>query len=301
MTGMRGRGPAVPAGAAAWENRTVRLPDGRVLGYAEYGDPGGEVLVSCHGGLTCRLDIRGCDAAARAAGVRVISPDRPGVGLSSRSPGRSLLDWPADVAGLADALGVQRFLVLGWSAGGPYAAACAFALPGRVRAVGLVASSLPPSAATGDTSALDRVFSYCSVRAPWLDRIAFRVMGGAARRAPGAFLRLSLAMLDEPSRALARELPPGWFAGAMAGGLRDPAGAVDEYRILGSEWGFGPEQISQPVHLWQGDADSSVPVAWGEWLAARIPHARLTICPGEGHFLALARYPEIFTTLRAAA
>ena len=295
------RGRAVPAGDGDPESRTVRLADGRLLGYAEYGDPGGQALISCHGGLTSRLDIRGCDTAARAAGVRVISPDRPGVGLSSRQPGRSLLDWPGDVAGLADALGVGRFLVLGWSAGGPYAAACAFALPERVRAVGLVASSLPPGAATGDTSMMDRLFTYLSVRAPWLDRLAFRAMGGFARLAPATFHRISLAVLDKPSRALAGSVPPALHSGAITEGLRDPAGVVDEYRILGAEWGFGPEQITQPVRLWQGDADSFVPAGWSEWLAARIPHAQLTVCPGEGHFLALARYPEIFTALLAAA
>ncbi len=295
------RGRAEPAGTGGRDSRTVPLPDGRVLGYAEYGDPAGAVLISCHGGLSSRLDIRGCDAAARAAGVRVIAPDRPGVGLSARQPGRSLLDWPADVAALAGILGVDRFMVLGWSAGGPYAAACAFALPGRVSAVGLVASSLPPSAAAGDTSAMDRAFSYCSLRAPWLDRIAFRIMGAAARRSPALFHRISLALLDEPSRSLVQGLPPGWFSGAIAAGLRDPAGVVDEYRILASGWGFAPEQISQPVQLWQGDADNSVPASWSEWLAARIPRATLTMCPGEGHFLALARYPEIFAALLAAA
>lgn len=298
---MGGPSRTAPAGAGDAERRTVRLPGGRVLGYAEYGDPRGAVLISCHGGLSSRLDIRGCDAAARAAGVRVISPDRPGVGLSPRQPGRSLLDWPADVAGLADALGVERFMMLGWSAGGPYAAACAFALPGRVSTVGLVASSLPPSAATGDTSMMDRLFTYWSVRAPWADRIAFRAMGGLARLAPATFHALALMALDKPSRALVRGVPPALHSGAIAEGLRDPAGVVDEYRILGSEWGFAPEEISQPVQLWQGDADNFVPAGWSDWLAARIPHARLTRCPGEGHFLALARYPEIFTALLAAA
>jgi len=288
-------------GGGGRESRSARLPDGRVLGYAEYGDPGGVVVINCHGGLSSRLDIRGCDAAARATGMRVISPDRPGVGRSPRQPGRSLLDWPADVAGLADALGVPRFLVLGWSAGGPYAAACGYALPERVGAVGLVASAIPPAAAGADVNAMDRVFAALSGRAPWLDQIAFRGLGALARRAPGAFRALSLVTLDPPSRALVRRLPPGLYAEAIAEGLRDPGGVVEEYRILGSAWGFDPAWITRPVHIWQGDTDSFVPVGWSGWLAGRIPAARLTICPGEGHFLALNRYPEIFTTLSAAA
>ena len=69
----------------------MRLPDGRMPGCAEYGDQGGMALINCHGGLTSRLDIRSCDAVA-CGRVRVISPGRPGVGLSHRKPGRTR-DW----------------------------------------------------------------------------------------------------------------------------------------------------------------------------------------------------------------
>ncbi|HEY6428062.1 MAG TPA: alpha/beta hydrolase [Acidimicrobiales bacterium] len=81
------------------------LPDRRRLAYDEYGDPDGIPVLNCHGGLTSRKDMERCAATAAAAGVRVISPDRPGIGRSDAKPGRTLLDWPPDVAALADALG----------------------------------------------------------------------------------------------------------------------------------------------------------------------------------------------------
>lgn len=278
------------------------MPDGRMLAYSEYGDPGGMPVINCHGGLTSRRDIEACDESARAAGVRVISPDRPGIGHSDPRPGRTLIDWPDDVVALVDALGVERFAVLGWSAGGPYAAACAFALPDRVTAVALIASGIPgdwPGMAR-EINLTDRVFMRLSTRAPRAERLVFALMGMIAARAPTVFKRLSLISLDKPSRKLLMTAPASAFSGPIAEGLRNPLGVVDDYRILGSPWGFDPLEIHQLVHIWQGDTDGMLPSSWAERLAAHIPNADLRICSGEGHFLALGRYPEIFAALKSA-
>ena len=92
-------------------DRFVRLRDGRRLGFTEYGDPAGFPVVNCHGGLACRLDVAAADGVARDASIRLISPDRPGVGLSDPRPGRTVLDWAADVSELTKQLGVDRFSV----------------------------------------------------------------------------------------------------------------------------------------------------------------------------------------------
>lgn len=121
------------------ESLTMRLRNGRSVCYAQYGASDGDVVVNAHGGLACRLDVAAADTAARVAGVRLISPDRPGIGGSDPQPGRTLLDWTADVADLMDQLGVGRFAAMGWSMGGQYAAALAWALPDRMRRVAIVA------------------------------------------------------------------------------------------------------------------------------------------------------------------
>ena len=281
---------------------SIELPDGRKLAYSEYGDPAGIPVINSHGGLTSRRDIESCDESARVAGVRVISPDRPGIGHSDAKPGRVLLDWPNDVVALVDALGIERFAVLGWSAGGPYAAACAFALPERITAVALVASGIPGDwqGMADEINRMDRVFMRLSTRAPGFERLVFRAMGITAARAPTVFRRLSLTSLDKPSRKLLVGTPASAFSDPIAEGLRNPVGVVDDYRVLGSRWGFDPVEIHQPVYIWQGDSDGMLPSSWAERLAARIPNADLIICPGEGHFLALGRYPEIFAALRSA-
>src|SRR5215210_2245818 len=122
------------------EDRVVLLADGRRLGYAEYGDSLGQPVMFFHGLGTSRLVCPPDEAAARKLGVRLIAVDRPGIGISDPLSGRSLLDWPRDVAQLADQLGIERFSVVGWSGGGPYAAACGHSLAHRVLAVGMVSA-----------------------------------------------------------------------------------------------------------------------------------------------------------------
>ncbi len=112
----------------------VNVGGGRKLAYTDIGEPAGLCVVFFHGALSSRLRLAYLEQQFLAEGIRVVSPDRPGYGRSSPQPGRSLLDWPADVAALADALGLDRFVVAGHSSGGPYAVACAALLPARVAA-----------------------------------------------------------------------------------------------------------------------------------------------------------------------
>jgi pimeloyl-ACP methyl ester carboxylesterase len=98
-------------------DRTIRLRDGRQLGYAEWGDFGGAPVLFFHGWPGSRIEGRLGDEAARVTGVRLVAIDRPGMGLSVFQPRRTLVDWPADVVELASALGLDRFAVLGISGG----------------------------------------------------------------------------------------------------------------------------------------------------------------------------------------
>ena len=129
-------------------HQQVKLHDGRTLGYAEYGDPGGVPVFYFHGFPGSRLDYLIFDDgnAARKTGARIIAPDRPGTGLSDPKRGRRMLDWPDDVGALADALDIKRFAVLGVSGGGPFAAACAYGIPERLIKTGIVCGMGPAHA-----------------------------------------------------------------------------------------------------------------------------------------------------------
>lgn len=275
--------------SAGDHDHRFELGDGRTLAYLDLGDPDGRVVVSNHGGLSSRLDVLPAHEAALAAGVRLLSPDRPGIGGSTRQPDRALGDWPADVAALLDHIGADRGAVLGWSLGCLYAAACAHGLSDRVDALGLVASPIPADwDDEGDhLNRMDRRFLALSGAAAPVDRVIFALVRAEAHRAPKAFAKQSGATGD-----LATELPA-----AVAEGLADTKGVVDDYRVFGAPWGFDLGELTLPVRLWQGDADDLVPPSWADRLAAAIPGAQLTVVAGANHFLWYDHWSEIFAFL----
>lgn len=287
------------AGTAPREDLTARLPDGRALGYAEYGDPQGKAVMSFHGGLSSRLDAAPMDRPCRSLGVRLIAPDRPGMGHSDFQPRRTLLDWPADAAALADALGIERFAALGWSAGGPYALACARALPDRIPAAATVGSVAPFNliGTRRDLNRPDRLMSTLSRWAPPLAALALQAT--IKWRSPQAVLGAIERTVSEPDRAALRRAGPpeaatAFVFEALRAGTR---GVIHDYRVMTAPWGFDLEEVAPPVAVWQGERDELCPPRYARLLADRLPLAHLHACPGVGHFLLHDRGPEVVREL----
>src|SRR5512136_816792 len=148
--------------------KTIRLRDGRRLGYVEFGDPAGKPIFHFHGYPGSRLEGRIIHAAAVKCGARFIAVDRPGMGLSDFKPKRTILDWPDDVVELADFLQIDQFAVEGASGGGPYSLACARKIPDRLTHVGVLSGvdpqwdpgeSWPRLSSFGDAESFWRLFS----------------------------------------------------------------------------------------------------------------------------------------------
>jgi pimeloyl-ACP methyl ester carboxylesterase len=283
--------------------QVLSLADGRGLAYAEYGDPTGRPVVYCHGGLASRLDVAPLSAACADLGVRLISPDRPGIGRSSYQAGRTLLDWPADLAQLADALGLDRFAVVGWSAGGPYALACGHALADRVSAMAVLGTALPFEL-VGSRRGLnrpDRIMLTLSTRLPpaarfalWLTMVVApaRALERSAGRTLAPADRAILAGADSPADAVA------FMKESVRQGTR---GEVTEYVVFARPWGFSLEDVPGPVHIWEGAEDKLLPPAYPGILLDHLPRPTFTMVPGEGHISLLRnRLPEILTRLLAA-
>ncbi|HXF83247.1 MAG TPA: alpha/beta fold hydrolase [bacterium] len=254
---------------------SLRLRDGRTLGYAEYGDPAGFPVVFFHGIPGSRLQRHPDDTIAARLGIRLITMDRPGIGLSTFHHGRRLLDCAADVRELAAALGLRRFAVLGWSGGGPYAAACAYGLAERVTTAGLL-GTLGPMDTPGALAAMtprNRLGFGAARRLPWplLRWIWGRELGAAGRDPQGWYERW-LATIPDADRTVARQHP-------------------EIVRLLAD---------AVPVIIWHGDADTLAPPAMAEALARRIPRARLTVYRGEGHWLLFPRWAEVLGALAPA-
>lgn len=263
-------------------DRSARLPDGRELGYAEYGDVDGAPVLYFHGFPGSRLDWLLFDQPAVAeSGARVIAVDRPGYGLSDTSPKRTMADWPADVAGLADALGVERFAVLGVSGGGPYALACASAIPDRLAAVGVVAG-MGPADAPGMREGT-------SWRIPGTPRLLRKpllsLMRMGVRQAPEKFVARSKDALSDVDAALLGEpaMAEAYVATLSEAMRRGTAGAAVDAALYARPWGFALEEIRVAVHVWHGELDANVPVSVGRHVADRISGCRGSFLDDEGH------------------
>jgi pimeloyl-ACP methyl ester carboxylesterase len=283
-------------------DQVIRLADGRMLGYAEYGPAAGPPLFLFHGLPGSRLAVPEMWPEDPVA-VRVIAPDRPGAGSSAFQPGRRLTDWAGDIGQLADSLGIERFLVAGFSGGGPHALAVAHGLPDRVIAAGSISGAGPvdtPGALEGMNRVNRLIF--------WLARNAPAALWPLAAQHARLTKRHPAKVFDKAARdrnlpeadraAMAslrmRELDTVAAPEAFRQGVR---GFIHEARIHVQPWGFDPAAIKPPVFIWHGDEDANVPVAMAQHLAARIPDGRLTIYRGEGHLIVPEHWTEILTAL----
>ena len=279
---------------------TVTLPDGRVLAYEDYGVATGFPVLSFHGGLSSRLDAAPAHEAAVAAGVRLISPDRPGMGLSTYQRGRRLTDWPADVAHLTEALGIGEFAVMGWSAGGAYAAVCAAAMGDRVTAAALLSSAVPLDlyGTTRGLSMEDRVLLVLTRRTPWLASALMKVSIVNASNA--RLFRAVMRTFPPADRTVLTEWgPPDHALSFVREAMRQGTeGCVQDYRIFGAPWGFSLEEIHVPVDIWEGSDDNTGPPGYRAFLKRHIPQATIHVVPGEGHLSLLPHQaPAIFSSL----
>jgi pimeloyl-ACP methyl ester carboxylesterase len=256
--------------------------------------------LSFHGGLSSRLDAEHAHDAAVASGVRLVSPDRPGIGLSTFQPRRRLLDWPDDVAHLTATLGIETFAVMGWSAGGPYAAVCAAKMAPRVTAAALLSSAVPLDlyGTTRGLSSSDRVLLFLTRRTPGLASAALKASIVHASNA--RLLRAAMHSFPPADRTVLREWgPPDMALAFVREAVRQGTeGCIQDYRIFGEPWGFALEEIEVPVHIWEGSDDRTGPPGYRAFLHQHIPHASVTVVPGEGHLSLLPHQaPAIFAAL----
>jgi pimeloyl-ACP methyl ester carboxylesterase len=246
------------------------------------------------------------DGPAKERGVRVVCPDRPGVGRSDPHPERTIPGYADDVSALADAMGFARFAVLGYSAGAPYALACGARLPERVSAVGTMAGAGPhdrPGAREG-CSKSDLMLLDLSMRRPLLARLMMFAWVKVGLFAPSVALK---SLDDDASESDRRFLEEGVRERGAAEVMslftevfrQGGGGAVLEYRLYGLPWGFSVEEVSVPVHLWHGEDDLVVPLHHAEDLASRLPDASLHRLKNTGHFSIQRHYGPILDTLLA--
>lgn len=269
-------------------DHVITLSSGRKLGYAEYGDPQGVPMFYFHGWPSSRLQGELMDKLGRERGIRVIAPDRPGIGLSDFHEGRTLLDWPPVIAELAAHLGWVNYHVLGVSGGGPYVLACAHAMPGRLLSAGVVCGAPPlREVGTKDLMWTYRLALWGQRHVPLLLTPGLAVSGRLMQLPPDsplmrAYIRAlcgrdQLAMRDpELYRILMQSGRVGVGSGARA--------LSADGNIYSSDWGIDLAQVRFPIRYWHGGQDRNIPAAMVERLVQRLPNAALTVLPEDGHY-----------------
>ncbi|KAH8653792.1 Alpha/Beta hydrolase protein [Xylariales sp. PMI_506] len=285
--------------SAARDSLSFTLPDGRMLSYAEYGSPTGAPLFYFHGYPMSRLEAYGTDHMARARGIRVIAPDRPGFGLSSFQPDRRITDWPADVTALARHLSLSRFAVMGVSGGGPYALACAHAIPREsLTAAAVLAGAGPWRAGTEGLPWYSPPLGFLANWFPWLLGGAADLIVGTTRwilSTEGAKARIDAWIAGIKKNREEWETPREELSiperrervirAALDGFAQGSRGPLLEARLLASrDWGFELEDIAYaPVKIWHGTEDTNSPVRMARYMAEHIPGSVLHEMEGESH------------------
>ncbi len=280
----------------------LRLSDGRVLGFAEFGDPSGLPVFYFHGVPGVRVGLAGKPEDYRDAGIRLVTVDRPGCGVSTRKPSWSLLDWPDDIEQLAAVLGWDRYAIMGESGGGPFALACAYAHPERLTSV-VVSSGAGPMDRPWSRDGIKRLNRAVMEVLPRkrLAGLVLETLGSLYLRWPD-FVVDSLLCHDSPladlellglkeMRASTRRM----LAYATANGV---GGLVDELALLVEPWPFDPHDIRIGINFWHGDADNTIPLRHAQYLSDAIHGSSLVVCHGEGHLVLERHLPEALDVVR---
>ncbi|MFG3498321.1 alpha/beta fold hydrolase [Streptomyces sp. NPDC047928] len=283
--------------------RRVRTPDGRQLMVERLGDPQGRPVFLLHGTPGSRLGPAPRGMVLYQRGMQLIAYDRPGYGGSDRLPGRSVADVARDVAAIADALGLERFAVVGRSGGAPHALACAALLPDRVTRTATLVSLAPRDAAGLDWFEGMTAHNVVEYTAATLDPdgVADRLTprADAIRKDPVQLLDDLRRELTPPDRRVVKD------AGVRSMLLRNyqealrtsAYGWIDDAVAFCSPWGFDPADIPGEVLLWHGEQDVFSPPGHSRWLAERIPGATAVLEPAAAHFDALHALPQVLTWL----
>ncbi len=285
----------------ASENRVVRLPDGRRLSYSVWGPERGPAIVLMHGWPGCRLLGLQFAAVAQAKAICLVIPDRPGIGRSEPCKGRRLLDWPGDVKVLGEALGIDRFAVVGYSGGAPYALACANRLSEFITGVAVV-SGLGPLDSSEAMAVLPRhvqaMFSICRV-VPEAARMPAAFMAVAARYVPRfAAFQSRLVCASSDRDVLAREHVVKNMRMEYIEAFRQGVNHVaEEVSIFARPWGFPLQGLPKGIRLYHGEEDRFVPVALARLVARALPGCRCRFISGAGHFWIIDHFGEVIDDL----
>jgi pimeloyl-ACP methyl ester carboxylesterase len=285
------------------ERQIFLRENGAAVAFSEYGDPQGAPVFFCHGWPSSRTMAELTDEAARELGVRIISPDRPGIRDSKFDPNRTLLDWPPLLSEFAAHLQIDKFKVLAISGGAPYAYAAAWMIPERVEAIAVV-SGAPPIVELEDRSGMLRLYNrLLALRGsrPGLLRVLFHIARPfASMKLPIRVRPLLLKVLQPCDANVLRDSKSfeACFESARQAWRSSATGVMTDAEIYANHWGFPLEEVRVPVRLWHGKKDRTFSFRLAEQVATRLPNCEFHLVDDAGHYSLPIRHTyEILTDL----
>jgi len=283
----------------------ITLNDGRTLAYNEFGDPRGVPIFHAHGGPGSRLEGLIFHETAKKRGYRFVVADRPGMGMSTYLEGRRLLDYPRDIAELADALGIDRFGVTGWSGGGAHTTVCSYAIPDRLlfnmSFAGYTNFAEMPGASGYLRGKMDRVSVGLSRSHPSLFRLFFDMMEVSENYISGAYYDALLREVNEADKKIGADpaFKEAFLAEEHEAFRQGSRGIATDAAVHYVDWGFRLKEIPGRIHVFHGTEDHLVPIEYGRHIAANVPDCTLHVLEGEGHLFPFRYQEMIFDTADA--
>jgi len=290
--------------------RTLQIagPDERRLEVELSGPDEGQPLIFHNGTPMAGRMFAPMVALGAERGVRHIAYSRPGYCGSERDSGRTVADCVRDVAAIADELGIERFLTVGWSGGGPHALACAALLPERTMAAATLAGVAPANARDLDWLAGmgDENIEELGAARAGEDQLNSYLQAERTEMLDSSAEDLHAALgdlLSDVDRAVLSGEFAEYFAAGMKAALEHGIwGWFDDDLAFLGDWGFDLDAIAVPVTIWQGEQDRFVPFAHGRWLAEHVSGAGAQLHAEHGHLsLAIGSYARVLDELIASA
>ena len=284
--------------------QSLSLSNGSTVALSEYGDPHGAPVFFCHGWPSSRTMAELAHDAAREVGLRIVSPDRPGIRDSQFQPARRLLDWPPFLNEIADRLGIDRFRILAISGGAPYAYASGWMTPERVEKIAVV-SGAPPLDELQDHDGLlpihRRMLALRTARPELLRSLFYLARPFVAMRMPIRLRPLLLKFLQPCDANVLRESRAFeiCFESARKAWRSSAKGVMTDAEIYATPWGFRLEEVRVPIALWHGTKDRTFAPFLAKDVATRLPNCEFHLIEGAGHYSLPIRYiPQILSDLK---
>lgn len=279
----------------------VKLPKNKVISYYEFGERKGKPILYMHGITSSRISGYSADIIAKKMGIRLIAIDRPGIGLSTASNLHTVVDWADDIFLFADALGIQKFSLIGHSGGGAYTMGCAVKIPERLMKVGIASSAVPLANAEVRQFLPShyRLLKSITANVPWILSGLIAVLRFLFLNETDKVLEANMQILSSADRKILSDntIKDILVESAMEACRQGSKGIAQDAYLLTRDWGFKPKDIKKNITLWHGTNDLTVPFSGAEYLRKSLPHCNFIRRENEGHLFLFSQWESILGNL----